>query len=83
MVIIELTYKNSLDVVDKHVESHRTFLQKYYDKGLFIASGAKIPREGGIIVAHTDLNTAQELVKDDPFYTHGIADYKFYELNLK
>lgn len=49
MYVIELTYKASLAEVNKHLEAHRAFLDVYYERGIFLASGPKVPREGGII----------------------------------
>ena len=50
MFIVNLTYIKSLDEVEKHLEKHIDFLNQYYTKGLFIASGRKNPRTGGIIL---------------------------------
>lgn len=41
MFIVNLTYIKSLDEVEKHLEKHIDFLNQYYTKGLFIASGRK------------------------------------------
>jgi uncharacterized protein YciI len=79
MLIVELTYKKPLEEVEKVLKAHRDFLQTCYDKGLFLASGPKNPREGGIIIALTDQETMQDLIKQDPFYQEGIADYKVTE----
>ena len=44
MFIVNLTYIKSLDEVEKHLEKHIDFLNQYYTKGHFIASGRKNPR---------------------------------------
>ena len=41
MFIISLTYKVAIEKVERHIPEHTSFLQKYYDSGLFIASGRK------------------------------------------
>lgn len=79
MIIIELTYKKSLEDVNKFLEAHRGFLKKYYAQGILIASGPKNPRDGGIILARCNKETAAKLIVDDPFYQHEIAEYKFIE----
>lgn len=76
MLIVELTYKKPLSEVNKYLDQHRSFLQIHYDQGLLVASGPKDPRDGGIIIANTTEKTMNELIKDDPFYINGIADYK-------
>ena len=50
MFIVNLTYIKPLDAVEKYLEKHIDFLNQYYTKGLFIASGRKNPRTGGIIL---------------------------------
>ena len=81
MVIVELNYKKTIEEVDAHLAEHRDFLQRHYDNGTLIASGPKNPRTGGIIVAHADKETMSEIIKEDPFYINGIADYKITEFD--
>lgn len=44
MIIAVLTYKTELSEVEKHLEEHRMYLDKYYSAGKLIASGAQNPR---------------------------------------
>ncbi|GAB4224043.1 MAG: YciI family protein [Gammaproteobacteria bacterium] len=77
MLIIELTYKKPLAELDSVLQEHRSFLQRYYDKGILVASGPQIPRTGGIIIALTDETTMRTILKEDPFYQLDLADYRF------
>ncbi|ROI02670.1 GTP cyclohydrolase [Chryseobacterium sp. G0240] len=80
MFIISLTYRTSLDRVERFIPEHNSFLQKYYDLELFIASGRKEPRTGGIIVASARSKAEiEQIIKEDPFYIHQIADYDIVE----
>lgn len=80
MFIISLTYKVALENVEQHIPEHNIFLQKYYDSGLFIASGRKEPRTGGIIISNAQSKEeVLEIIKEDPFYIHQIADYEITE----
>ena len=79
MIIIELTYKKSLDDVNKLLQKHRDFLDKYYGEKLFLASGPKNPRNGGIILSMGDQETINNILKEDPFHQYGIADYRVIE----
>lgn len=77
---ISLTYRVSLKEVDKHIQAHREFLKEHYEKGVFIASGAKVPRTGGIIIASlSDKSLLDTILKKDPFYRHNIAAYEITE----
>jgi uncharacterized protein YciI len=81
MVIVELIYIKPLDEVEKHLVAHRAFLQAQYDKDLLLTSGPKNPRDGGIIVAMGSKAATQALIEADPFYVHGIAEYKLTEFD--
>jgi uncharacterized protein YciI len=80
MYIISLTYKTTIDEVEKHIEEHINFLEKYYALDKFVLSGRKNPRTGGIILANniSDIEV-QEIIKEDPFYKNQIADYEITE----
>ena len=80
MFVVELTYKVALDQIDAHMTEHVKFLKKYYASGNFVISGRKIPREGGIIIAvGKDREQIESLIKEDPFYTFGLADFRVIE----
>ena len=79
MFVIELTYKADLPEVDAHMAAHVRFLKKYYASGNFLVSGRKIPREGGIILAVGKRQDIDTIIKEDPFYEHGLADFRIIE----
>lgn len=80
MFIISLTYKVAIENVEHHIPEHNSFLQKYYDSGLFIASGRKEPRTGGIIICNTSSkNKIEQIITEDPFHIHQVADYNITE----
>jgi uncharacterized protein YciI len=78
--VIELTYKASLAEIDASMAAHVMFLKKYYAAGNFLISGRKIPRDGGIIVAVGESRQQIEvIVREDPFYKRGLADFRVIE----
>lgn len=79
MLIIELTYIKPIEEVERYLEAHRAFLGEHYSSGVFIASGPKVPREGGVILANCIRDKAENLIQQDPFYVHDIADYRMVE----
>jgi uncharacterized protein YciI len=59
------------------------FLKEHYAAGRFLASGRKVPRDGGIILALGESKEAVEaIVKQDPFVARGLADYRIIEFRL-
>jgi uncharacterized protein YciI len=80
MFIIDLNYIVPLDELDKHMTAHVKFLQKYYKENIFIASGRKVPRTGGIILALAASKEAlQKIMEEDPFYIHKLAEFTITE----
>src|SRR5580692_9404261 len=80
MFVIELTYKVDLAEIDARMAAHVIFLKKYYASGNFLVSGRKIPRDGGIILAvGGNRQLIDAIIKEDPFFIHGLADFRIIE----
>ena len=80
MYIIILTYQKDLSEVEKHLEAHRAYLDRYYTSGHFIASGAQVPRKGGVILCKAgSKEEILDIIAQDPFHEHRIADYQIIE----
>ncbi|MFF4182621.1 YciI family protein [Streptomyces sp. NPDC001691] len=80
MFILELTYIVPLDRVDELIPDHVAWLDAQYAAGVFIASGRKQPRDGGVILAAGDDRAAIErLVATDPFLVNGLCTYRITE----
>ncbi|RXJ54158.1 YciI family protein [Candidatus Marinarcus aquaticus] len=80
MFIVLLTYIKPLEVVDDYLEAHVKYLKEQYKEGNFIASGRKIPRDGGVILSKLDSKEKlQEVLKKDPFKLANVANYEIIE----
>ena len=80
MFVIELIYKVPLARIDARMPAHVAFLKKYYAAGNFLVSGRKIPRDGGIILAvGTSRQQIEQIVREDPFVEHDLADFRIIE----
>lgn len=80
MFVIELTYKAELSEIDAAMKPHMAWLQRHYAAGTFFASGRKVPRDGGIILATAaDRATLEAIVREDPFVARGLADARVIE----
>jgi uncharacterized protein YciI len=78
--VVLLTYTKPLAAVDALLPAHREFLQRMYQEGIFILSGRKEPRDGGVVLASAE--SAEELesvLVQDPFHIHGVASYQVIE----
>jgi uncharacterized protein YciI len=82
MFVIELIYTSPLAEIDARMAAHVRFLKKYYASGNFLVSGRKIPRDGGIILAvGTSREQIEAIAREDPFFTHGLAEFRIVEFN--
>lgn len=79
MFVIELTYKVELAEIDAAMKPHVAWLQRHYDDGTFVASGRKVPRDGGIILAVGERAAIEAIVQEDPFVARGLADARVIE----
>jgi uncharacterized protein YciI len=80
MFVIELIYKVDLAQIDAHMKEHMVFLRKHYADGTFLVSGRKVPRDGGIILAaRRGRAEIEAIVREDPFVSRGLAEYRIIE----
>ncbi|WP_033215699.1 YciI family protein [Kitasatospora phosalacinea] len=80
MFILELTYTAPLERVDALLPAHIAWLERHYAAGTFLASGRKVPRDGGVILAVApDRSAVEAIAATDPFVPAGVADYRITE----
>ena len=80
MFIINLNYIVPLEQLDAHMTEHVKFLRKYYKMNVFVASGRKVPRTGGIILALANSKEeVDQIISEDPFYIHKLAEFSVTE----
>ena len=76
MFIVDLNYIVPLEKLDQYMTAHVKFLQKYYKLNQFIASGRKVPRTGGIILALGKSKAeVEDIMQEDPFYKNKLAEF--------
>jgi len=76
MFIINLNYIVPLEKVDAHMTEHVKYLHKYYKQNVFVASGRKVPRTGGIILTLAkSKEEVDRIISEDPFYIHKLAEF--------
>lgn len=80
LFVIDLAYQVPFDQIDPLIDGHMAFLEECYAEGLFLASGPKVPREGGVILAVSDSRQRiEEVIKKDPFHQEEVAIYTITE----
>ncbi|MFD0765142.1 YciI family protein [Mucilaginibacter lutimaris] len=80
MFIISLKYIVPLEELDRHMAAHVNYLKKYYKADVFLMSGRKVPRTGGIIIAQADSkDILEQIIAEDPFHKHKLAEFEITE----
>jgi len=73
LCVVLLHYTVPLDEIDAAMTAHMAWLQAGYDAGLFLASGRRVPRTGGVILVRGHATEVEALVASDPFVKSGAA----------
>ena len=80
MFVVDLTYIVPLEKLDAHMTEHVKYLHKYYKLNVFVASGRKVPRTGGVILALAkSKEDLESILQEDPFYVHKLAEFNVTE----
>ncbi|MFG2648846.1 YciI family protein [Streptomyces sp. NPDC048436] len=80
MFVLELTYTAPVSAVDEALEAHVAWLDQLYEQGVFIASGRKNPRDGGVILAvGEDRAEIEKITASDPFVLAEVCAYRVTE----
>lgn len=80
MFIVLLTYTADLETIDELMAAHGQWLDTHYAAGDFVASGRRVPRTGGVILARTtDRAALEKIIATDPFGQAGAATYEIIE----
>jgi len=81
LFIVSLNYLRPITEIEKYLNDHVAFLDKYYAEGIFIFSGRKVPRTGGAILAFGITKEELEgILEDDPFRKNNLAAYDILEI---
>ena len=83
MFIVLLNYLKPIEDVERLTVPHRAFLDELYARAILLISGPGVPRTGGVLVARggRSKDELMEILKGDPFYIEGIAEYSIIEFN--
>ena len=81
MFIVLLKFSNNKDQAGKFMESHKEWIKRGFDDGVFLLVGSLQPNLGGGIVAHnTSLSGLQSRVTDDPFVAENVVSAEILEI---
>ncbi|MFE6837318.1 YciI family protein [Streptomyces sp. NPDC057705] len=80
MFVMELAYTAPVEAVEEEMDAHIAWLDGYYAAGVFLASGRKVPRDGGVILAGgVSRAEIEKIAAEDPFTVAGVCTYRITE----
>ncbi|MFB6618318.1 YciI family protein [Streptomyces sp. NPDC085524] len=80
MFVMELSYTAPIEAVEEQMDAHIAWLDGYYASGIFLASGRKVPRDGGVILAGgVSRAEIEQIASEDPFTVAGVCAYRITE----
>jgi len=83
MFLLVLTYTKPLEEVEPLTAAHMAWVDAHYQDGTFLASGRRVPRTGGLILAQApDRASLEVLLATDPFLEAAVATYEVMEFTL-
>ncbi|MFF4453408.1 YciI family protein [Streptomyces goshikiensis] len=80
MFVMELTYTAPIEAVEEQMDAHIAWLDGHYAAGVFLASGRKVPRDGGVVLAGgISRAEIEKIAASDPFTMAGVCEYRITE----
>ncbi|NUE80806.1 GTP cyclohydrolase [Snodgrassella sp. ESL0304] len=78
MIIVTFKFKKPLEELLAKFEEHNKFLDEYFAKNKFIASGPLDNKTGAIIIVMSDsIEEVKNIMKSDPFCVYDLVDLEF------
>ena len=82
MYILLLKFSTNKSQATQFMESHKAWVKRGFDDGVFLLAGSLEPGLGGGILAHnTSLTELQGRVNDDPFVAKDVVKAEIFELD--
>lgn len=84
MFVLNVSYNKLPEVVAEHSATHGQWVKKYIDEGVFLCAGPKPSKLGGVILAKS-ISKARllDIIKEDSFVIHDVAEYQILEFDCK
>jgi uncharacterized protein YciI len=77
MFVLELTHMAPPEEVDALREAHLEWVEEHFEAGVFVISGRKNTRDGGVILAvGDDRDRIEAVVASDPYVQEEVCAYR-------
>lgn len=84
MFLLIVSYIKPIEEVMKHAVTHKAWVNKYVEEGLFLFAGPKKNKQGGAILAKSiDKSRLNEILEEDSFVKEGVAEYQVIDFDCR
>jgi|GEM_PF-1179841 len=84
MYLLNVSYSQSPETVQPHIQPHGAWVKKYADEGLILFAGPKKSGLGGVIaVKSIDKSRLLEILAEDPYVISDVADIQILDFDCK
>lgn len=84
MYLLNVSYIQPIEEVVKHQETHSVWVKKYISEGIFLIAGPKKSKMGGaILVKSIDKQRLNNILAEDSFIEHDMAEYQIIDFDCK
>ena len=81
MFVVLLKFSGNKGQAGQLMDSHKEWIERGFDDGVFLLAGSLQPNSGGGIMAHnTSLSDLQSRVNDDPFVAENVVSAEILEI---
>jgi uncharacterized protein YciI len=81
MFVVLLKFSGNKAQAGQFMESHKNWIKRGFDEGVFLLAGSLQANSGGGIVAHnTSLSELQRRVNEDPFVAKKVVSAEIVEI---
>ncbi|MGQ9426419.1 YciI family protein [Gilvimarinus sp. F26214L] len=81
MFIVLFRFSTNREQAGQYVESHKAWIKRGIDDGVFLVAGSLLPKQGGAVLAHNiTLPELKNRVNDDPFVAESVVSAEILEV---
>lgn len=82
MFVLLARYTKPADEVDKLLDGHKAWIAENSEAGRILLTARQVPLTGGLILARGEsADEMREMIRDDPFFASGAAEYEVLEFD--
>ena len=84
MYLLVVSYVRPAEEVIPHIETHSSWVKKYFQEGIFLMAAQKKSKLGGaILLKSIEKSLLTKIIAEDSYVTADVAEYQIIDLDCK